>query len=149
LINPRTSVIKISARNQIVGKVSEIKNGPVNSEVIVATTGGDQIVSVITNSAVVSLGLKVGSEAVCIFKAQSVLLAKADIALAVSARNKIKGTISEIKDGAVNCEVIIATAGGLNVTAIVTEDAKKELSLAKGDTVYAIIKASSILVGAN
>ena len=141
--------MKISARNQIVGKVSEIKNGPVNSEVVVATAGGDKIVSVITNGAVVSLGLRVGSEALCIFKAQSVLLAKADIALAVSARNKIKGTISEIKDGAVNCEVVIATAGGLIVTAIVTEDAKKELSLAKGDTVYAIIKASSILVGAN
>lgn len=141
--------MKISARNQIVGKVTEIKNGPVNSEVVVATASGDKIVSVITNGAVVSLGLKVGSEAMCIFKAQSVLLAKADIALAVSARNKIKGTVSEIKDGAVNCEVIITTPAGLTVTAIVTEDAKKELSITKGDSVYAIIKASSILVGAN
>ena len=141
--------MKISARNQIVGKVSEIKNGPVNSEIVVTTDKGDKIVSVVTHSAVDTLGLKVGSEAICIFKAQSVLLAKADIALAVSARNKIKGTVSEIKDGAVNCEVIITTPAGLTVTAIVTEDAKKELSLAKGDSVYAIIKASSILVGTN
>jgi molybdate transport system regulatory protein len=141
--------MKISARNQIVGKVSEIKNGPVNSEVVVTTASGDKIVSVITNSAVETLGLKVGVETLCIFKAQSVLLAKADIALVVSARNKIKGTVSEIKDGAVNCEVIITTTTGLTVTAIVTEDAKKELSLAKGDSVYAIIKASSILVGVN
>lgn len=141
--------MKISARNQIVGKVTEIKNGPVNSEVVVTTTSGDKIVSVITHNAVESLGLKVGSEAVCIFKAQSVLLAKADIALAVSARNKIKGTISEIKDGVVNCEVVIVTPAGLTVTAIVTEDAKKELSLGKGDSIYAIIKASSILVGTN
>lgn len=141
--------MKISARNQIVGNVSEVKNGPVNSEVVVTTPSGDKIVAVITNSAVETLGLKAGAEAVCIFKAQSVLLAKADIALAVSARNKIKGSVVEIKDGAVNCEVVIATATGLKVTAIVTEDAKKELSLAKGDSVYAIIKASSILVGAN
>lgn len=141
--------MKISARNQIVGKVTEIKNGPVNSEVVVTTVNGDKIVSVITHNAVETLGLKVGSEAVCIFKAQSVLIAKADLAVAVSARNKIKGTISEIKDGAVNCEVVIATAAGLTVTAVVTEDAKKELSLGKGDTVYAIIKASSILVGKN
>jgi len=139
--------MKISARNQIVGTVSEIKNGPVNSEVVVATSGGDKIVSVITHGAVEALGLKVGSEAICIIKAQSVLLAKADIALAVSARNKIKGTVSEIKDGAVNCEVIMTTPTGLTVTAVVTEDAKKELSLAKGDAIYAIIKASSILVG--
>ena len=85
----------------------------------------------------------------CIFKAQSVLLAKANIALAVSARNKIKGTVTEIKDGAVNCEVILSTPAGLIVTAIVTEDAKKELSISKGDSIYAIIKASSILVGTN
>ena len=141
--------MKISARNQIVGKVSEIKNGPVNSEVVVATPSGDKIVSVVTHSAVDTLGLKVGAEAICIFKAQSVLLAKAEIALAVSARNKIKGIIAEIKDGAVNCEIVIATPAGLTVTAIVTEDAKKELSLSKVDTVYAIIKASSILVGVN
>lgn len=141
--------MKISARNQITGKVAEIKNGPVNSEIVVTTKCGDKIVAVITHGAVESLGLKVGSEALCIFKAQSVLLAKAEIALAVSARNKIKGTVTEIKDGAVNCEVILSTPAGLTVTAIVTEDAKKELSLAKGDSVYAIIKASSILVGAN
>lgn len=141
--------MKISARNQIVGKVSEIKNGPVNSEVVVTAANNDKIVAVITNSAVNTLGLKVGSDAVCIFKAQSVLIAKADVTLAISARNKIKGTISEIKDGAVNCEVIIATSAGLVVTAIVTEDAKKELSLTKGDTVYAIIKASNVLVGVN
>ena len=141
--------MKISARNQIVGKVSEIKNGPVNSEVVVTAANNDKIVAVITNSAVNTLGLKVGSDAVCIFKAQSVLIAKADVTLAISARNKIKGTISEIKDGAVNCEVIIATSAGLVITAIVTEDAKKELSLAKGDTVYAIIKASNVLVGVN
>ncbi|WP_263833226.1 TOBE domain-containing protein [Sulfurospirillum oryzae] len=139
--------MKISARNQIVGKVVEVKNGPVNSEVVVSTKSGDKIVSVVTLDAMNALDLKVGGEAVCIFKAQSVLLAKADIA--VSARNKIKGTVTEIKDGAVNCEVIISTPAGLIVTAIVTEDAKKDLALAKGDSVYAIIKASSILVGVN
>jgi molybdate transport system regulatory protein len=141
--------MKISARNQIVGKVSEIKNGPVNSEVVVLTPHGNTLVAVITHGALTALGLSVGSEAVCIFKAQSVLLAKVELASGISARNKLKGTILEIKDGAVNCEVIIATPEGLEVTAIVTEDAKKELGLTKGDLVYAIIKASSILVGVN
>ncbi|MDD3344409.1 MAG: TOBE domain-containing protein [Sulfurospirillaceae bacterium] len=141
--------MKISARNQIVGKVVELKKGPVNSEVVVSAANGEKIVSVVTNDAIEALGLSIGAQAVCIFKAQSVLLAKADIALVVSARNKIKGTISEIKDGAVNCEVILTTAFGLSVTAVVTEDAKKELSLSKGDSVFAIIKASSILVGVN
>lgn len=141
--------MKISARNQIVGKVAEIKKGAVNSEVFVAVANNDKIISVVTNEAVEALGLQVGLEALCIFKAQSVLVAKGDARLGISARNKIKGTITEIKDGAVNCEVVIATADGLVVTAVVTEDAKKELALSKGDTVYAIIKASMVLLGVN
>lgn len=140
--------MKISARNQIAGKVVEFKKGPVNSEVVVSANG-EKIVAVITNDATEALGLKVSSDVVCIFKAQSVLVAKADAALAVSARNKIKGTIAEIKEGAVNCEIVITTSAGVTLTAIVTEDAKKELALAKGASVYAIIKASSILVGVN
>lgn len=139
--------MKISARNQIVGLVSEVKQGPVNSQVTVTINTGDKIVSVITHDAATTLGLKEGIEAICIFKAHSVLLAKADIALAVSARNKIQGTVIEIKDGAVNCEVTLKTASGASIVAIVTEDAKKELALSKGDSVYAIIKASSILLG--
>ena len=140
--------MKISARNQIAGKVVELKKGPVNSEVVVSANG-EKIVAVITNDATEALGLQVSSDVVCIFKAQSVLVAKADAALAVSARNKIKGTIAEIKEGAVNCEIVITTSAGATLTAIVTEDAKKELALAKGASVYAIIKASSILVGVN
>ena len=140
--------MKISARNQVAGKVVELKKGPVNSEVVVSANG-EKIVAVITNDATEALGLQVSSDVVCIFKAQSVLVAKADAALAVSARNKIKGTIAEIKEGAVNCEIFITTSAGVTLTAIVTEDAKKELALAKGASVYAIIKASSILVGVN
>lgn len=139
--------MKISARNQIKGLVSEIKQGPVNCQVTIDVNNGNKIVSVITHEAAVTLGLKEGVEAVCIFKAQSVLVAKADVALVVSARNKIQGTVAQIKDGAVNCEVIITTPEGLSVVAIITEDAKKELALSKGDNVYAIIKASSILLG--
>jgi len=68
--------MKISARNQILGKIVEVKKGPVNSEVIVTPASGEKIVSVITNDAVETLDLKAGKEVVCIFKAQSVLLAK-------------------------------------------------------------------------
>ncbi len=57
--------MKISARNQILGKIVEVKKGPVNSEVIVTPASGEKIVSVITNDAVEMLGLKAGSEVVC------------------------------------------------------------------------------------
>jgi molybdate transport system regulatory protein len=143
----RSVNMRTSARNQIAGKVLEIKKGAVNSEVVVGMSNGEQIISVITNDGVDALGLKTGVDAYCIFKAQSVLLSKGETAPSISARNKIKGTISEVIDGAVNCEIKITSVAGVAITAIVTEDAKKELALAKGDTVYAIIKASSIIIG--
>jgi molybdopterin-binding protein len=64
----------------------------------------------------------------------------------ISARNMLKGTVKEIVDGAVNCEVVIALAGGAEITSIITKSSLQRLGLAKGKTAYAVIKASSVLV---
>jgi len=139
--------MKTSARNQLAGKVLEVKKGVVNSEVVMSLANGEHIVSVVTNEGAESLGIKCGLDIYAIVKAHSVLLVKSETTPSISARNKIKGIISEIIDGSVNCEVKITTNGGVVITAIVTEDAKNELGLTKGDTVFAIIKASSIILG--
>ncbi|WP_020202783.1 MULTISPECIES: TOBE domain-containing protein [Cupriavidus] len=65
----------LSARNQLVGTVSGIKTGAVNSEVAIGLPQGGEIVAIITNESVGGLGLKQGGAAVAIFKASSVLLA--------------------------------------------------------------------------
>ncbi|MGP1580121.1 MAG: TOBE domain-containing protein [Wolinella sp.] len=140
--------MKISARNQIVGKITELEKGAVNSKVAM-TQGGEKLVAIITNDAVQALSLAVGMEVSFIFKAQSVLVAKGAKGLKLSARNQIAGKVREIKEGAVNCEVIITTATGITIVAIITKDAQHELAVAKGDEVHAIVKASSILVGVN
>ena len=67
--------MKISARNILKGKVKQIIPGAVNSEVILETTGGETIVSVITKESVESLGLKVGKEAYAVIKASNVMIA--------------------------------------------------------------------------
>lgn len=140
--------MKISARNQIVGKITELEKGAVNSKVTM-TQGGEKLVAIITNEALEALTLVVGMEVSFIFKAQSVLVAKGAKGLKLSARNQIVGKVREIKEGAVNCEIIIATPTGIALVAIITKDAQRELTLTKGDEVHAIIKASSILVGVN
>lgn len=66
--------MKISARNIIKGKIVEIKEGAVNSEVIL-NAGGTMIVSIITRDAVSSLGLKVGGTAYAVVKASNVMIA--------------------------------------------------------------------------
>jgi len=66
--------MKISARNQLKGKVKAINEGAINSEVIIELPGGALIASVITKSSVESLGLKVGNTAYAIVKASNVIV---------------------------------------------------------------------------
>ena len=54
----------------------------------------------------------------------------------------------KVKEGAVNAEVDIEIAGGDKLSAIVTDESAKNLSLKAGDEVTAIIKATQIIVGA-
>lgn len=65
----------------------------------------------------------------------------------VSARNVLAGKVKEIKPGAVNSEVIIELKGGEKIFSIITKDAIEDLGIAVGKPVYAIIKASSVMVG--
>jgi molybdopterin-binding protein len=65
----------------------------------------------------------------------------------ISARNVLKGKVKEIKTGAVNDEVIIEIAGGAEIVSIITKESAGNLGLSKGKSVYAIIKASNVMVG--
>ena len=67
--------MKISARNIIKGKIKQIILGAVNAEVIIETTHGDTIVSVITKESVESLELMVGKEVYAVIKASNVMVA--------------------------------------------------------------------------
>ena len=65
----------INARNQFKGKVKEIVDGPVVSEVDVETPFGI-VTSVITTRSIKELDLRVGSEVLALVKATEVSLAK-------------------------------------------------------------------------
>jgi molybdopterin-binding protein len=67
--------MKISARNQMKGKVKSIKHGPVSTEVVISVPNGVEITSVITETAAADLGLKSGSEVYAVIKASNVLVA--------------------------------------------------------------------------
>ena len=66
--------VKISARNQLAGTVDAIQKGAVNSEVTIKLLGGSMVCAVITNEAVLELGLKPGVPAVALIKASHVIL---------------------------------------------------------------------------
>ncbi|WYX51371.1 TOBE domain-containing protein [Achromobacter xylosoxidans] len=68
--------------------------------------------------------------------------------LKTSARNKLMGTVMEIRAGAVNDEVLLRIAGGQVITATITRESTQELELAPGKEALALVKASSVIVGA-
>lgn len=67
----------------------------------------------------------------------------------ISARNVLHGTVTKLTHGAVNSEVILQLAEGVEVTSIITKHSAESLGLAAGKKAYVIIKASDVMVGAD
>ncbi len=67
--------MRISARNQIKGKVVEVKKGATTSHVRVEIAGGQIVTASITNEAVDDLGLKAGAAVTAVIKASDVMIA--------------------------------------------------------------------------
>jgi len=65
----------------------------------------------------------------------------------LSARNVIKGVVKTIEIGAVNVEVIVEIAPGLEMTSIITKRSCEGLGLAVGKEAYVIVKASNVMIG--
>jgi molybdopterin-binding protein len=65
----------------------------------------------------------------------------------ISARNTLKGKVKEVVKGAVNAEVTIELPGGAEIVSIITNKSATDLGLAKGKDVYAVIKASIVMIG--
>ena len=65
----------------------------------------------------------------------------------ITARNILKGTVKTIKKGPISSTITLEVAPGVEITSSVTSDSVKALKLQKGQPAYAIIKASSVLVG--
>ena len=134
----------ISARNKIKSKVVEVKNGAVNGVVKLDAGNGINLSAVITMDSINDLGLAAGKECYATVKASEVMLANDK--LKISARNQIEGTVTEVKNGAVNAVVKVDAAGGVKVTSVITMESVNDLGIAVGKKVVAIIKSSSVMI---
>ncbi|HEY0634774.1 MAG TPA: TOBE domain-containing protein [Gammaproteobacteria bacterium] len=138
--------MKTSARNQFPGRITQIRLGAVNAEVIMAMPGGDELVAIVTNESVKGLALAVGSEVFALIKASWVILTACDAGLRTSARNQLCGIVVSCMEGAVNGEVVIELAGSRRIAAIVTNESIRNLGLKQGVPACALIKASHIIL---
>jgi molybdopterin-binding protein len=64
----------------------------------------------------------------------------------LSARNVLKGKVVKVTHGAVNSEVVLELAPGLQVVSIITRQSAETLDLVEGAQAYAVIKASNVMV---
>jgi len=69
-----------------------------------------------------------------------------DKPMKVSARNILKGTVKQLVTGAVNTEVTLEIAPGVEVTSIITRASAEQLGLAEGKEAYAVIKSSNVMI---
>jgi molybdate transport system regulatory protein len=84
-----------------------------------------------------------------LIKASFIILVPADENIVSSARNRLCGTLRELRHGSVNSEAIIELEGGKTLSAIITEESAKALELGPGGRVCALIKASHVILGVN
>lgn len=65
----------------------------------------------------------------------------------ISARNNLKGRIIALEHGSVNSVVTIELAPGVEIVSMITRDSAEQMGLAVGQEAFAVIKASSVMVG--
>jgi len=69
-----------------------------------------------------------------------------DYTMQLSARNQLKGIVKEISQGPVSTEIIL-DVNGIEIVSSITTGSAKAMDLKIGDEAYAIVKASSVMIG--
>jgi len=138
--------MKVSARNQFTGTVSAVVIGAINAEVHISLKGGVIIVASITKESLEALAIKEGMEIIALIKAPQIIIVTDFGGYKFSARNQLQGTVTQIKQGAINSEVDIVLSGGEQIVTTVTNDSVEALGLKVGLTATAMFKAGAVIL---
>jgi molybdopterin-binding protein len=65
----------------------------------------------------------------------------------LSARNKLKGKIVKVEEGLITAKVVLDLGNDNFVSAIISKDAVADLVLKPGDTAFAVIKSTEVIIG--
>jgi len=109
---------RTSARNQWIGRVSQVILGMVRAEVTVAL-GAQQVRASVSASSVQRLGIAPGVELCALVKATSVKLGMADAAPASPEHNCLLASVAEVRGGLDQLEISALLEGDRSITAVV------------------------------
>ena len=65
----------------------------------------------------------------------------------LSARNILQGKVKQVVHGAVESEIVLELAPGVEIVSTITKSSAERMALKPGDSAYAVIKASNVIVG--
>lgn len=137
--------MRTSARNQFVGKITRLTQGPVNTGVHLKLDRKNALMAVVTSESAATLELKVGLEVYALIKAPSIILTT-DTSGRFSAENRLCGRVARIHQDEVNAEVRLALDQEKTVIATVTHETVDRLQLAEGTRACALFAASSVIL---
>ena len=132
--------VQISARNQMTGVIKSIKKKRVNSEVLLELKSANELLSIITNSAVESLNLKEGDEVMAIFKSTSVEITTQQQA----EQNAFNGVIKHLEKGKRNVEIILDLGEEETIVSVMPLE---DFSLNIGESAVAVVNAKDVMIG--
>ncbi|MFI6347229.1 molybdopterin-binding protein [Streptomyces sp. NPDC050560] len=132
----------LSIRNQIPGTVTSVTTGAVMAVVKVRLAGGQEVTAAVTGEGAAELGLAAGSAVRVLVKATEVALATGPLE-GISIRNQLPGTVTALAEGGAMASVGVAVEGAA-LTAVITLDAARDLGLAVGVPVVALVKSTEV-----
>lgn len=137
-----------SARNAFFGKVAELSNCDIQSELLINTVGGQRIVAVVTNESVRRMGLAPGRLVTAEIKAPWITLVKGTLP-EVSSANRLQGTVTAIRRGLINCEVTVKLSDGTEMCTISSTTSLERMGLAEGDQAWTLFDSTAVILLVN
>jgi molybdopterin-binding protein len=127
--------------NRLTGTITAIESND-HLSLVDVIAGQDTYTAMLLETPRSAPHLKVGNTVAILFKETEVSLAK-DLAGQISLRNRVRGTVRQIRRGDILCEVVL-DRNGQTLTSIITSRAATRLALQIGDEVEALVKANEV-----
>lgn len=140
---------KTSARNAFFGKIGAIRRGDIQSQVELATVGGEVVTTVITNNSLKKLGLKKGSLVTAEVKAPWVVVQKCEAEPLSTAENMFFGSVIKILRGKLTTELIVRIQDGTELCSLVTEESRRKLDVKENDNVWVMFNSFAVILHVN
>lgn len=132
----------VSTRNRFFASIVDIKKGGVTAEIKLKIGDGRHFVAVIARTAAEEMSLDVGSPVTACVREGDMLLEKGN---AINVRNRVTGSITNLRPGTVTTEVTLATDHG-DLFALLARSVADDMNLAVGGGVTALMRERDFLV---